>query len=119
MMRALPAPATEACRHCPAFREGLGATLQASEGTVLPSLLATQVEEGAWSAVVTTRGRGMFLIRRREGVQADACPLTAYEIRHSATQTPPEREQVVNSADGRMQNGAWRERRVRVGTKPG
>lgn len=100
MMRALPAPATEACRYCPAFREGLGATLQASEGTILPSRLATQVEEGLWNAVVTTRGRGMFLIRRREGVPADACPLTVYEIRHIATKTPPEREQVVNPAGG-------------------
>ncbi len=78
----------EHCEHCPAFMSGMGAMVRVNGFSVVPGRLAAQVTDGEWNAVVTTLGRGTFLIRRREGVPGSACPLRAFEIRHIAKESP-------------------------------
>lgn len=104
------------CVHCPAFMADMGATMCVSGVSVMPSRLAAQVTDGVWNAVVTTLGKGTFLIRRREMLAA-TCPLRAYEIRHIAADPPPDRNRREDSAGHRDRKGARRDLRVRVRTR--
>ena len=116
MKRQPPAAEAENCVHCPAFMADKGSAMCASGVSVIPSRLAAQVTDGVWNAVVTTLGKGTFLIRRRE-MQATACPLRAYEIRHIAADPSPDRNRREDSAGHRDRKGACRDLRVRVRTR--
>lgn len=76
------------CGHGRAFRSATEAAGSRIDISAIPCRVAAQVTDGVWNAVVTTLGRGTFLIRRRERSQAAACPLQAYEIRHIAADLP-------------------------------
>ena len=111
-----PVAETENCARCPAFMAAAGTTLSMNGFSVIPSRVAAQVADGVWNAVVTTLGKGTFLIRRRE-MQATACPLRAYEIRHIAADPSPDRNRREDSAGHRDRKGACRDLRVRVRTR--
>lgn len=117
MKRPLPAAEAGICVHCPAFMPDKGAALCASSFSVIPSRLAAQVTDGIWNAVVTTLGKGTFLIRRREGSLAAACPLRGFEIRYIPADPFPDRNRREDSAGHRDRKGACRDLRVRVRTR--
>ena len=116
MKRPPPAIEAENCVHCPAFVPDKGVALCASGVSVIPSRLAAQVTDGVWNAVVTTLGKGTFLIRCPKDRPVLACPLRAYEVRHIAPKPLPlRRNRPGNSADHRDRKEACRDLRMRVG----
>ena len=88
----------EDCAHCPACKVDGASAVCASNFSVIPSRLVAQVTEGVWNAVVTTLGKGTFLIRRSKNLPANACPLRAYEVRHVEAEARPRRKRVKNPA---------------------
>lgn len=51
--------------------------------TVIETRKVVQTTDEGWDAVVTSGGKGTFLIRRRKGRLSAQCPLLCYEIRRS------------------------------------
>ena len=113
MKRPLPAAEAENCVHCPAFMADKGATMGVSGVSVIPSRLAAQVTDGVWNAVVTTLGKGTFLIRRRKNQPANRCPLRSYEVRHIEVVSSPSRKRAKDSAVRRERTGTCRDLLVR------
>ena len=116
MKRNLPAAAAEDCSGCPAFMADPGATVRVSGFSVIPSRLAAQVADGVWNAVVTTLGKGTFLIRGPQDRPVQACPLRAYEIRHVAADPLPSRKRVKKPAGRQKGNGTGEGLFVRMPT---
>ena len=73
----------------PALMGEAGSTAYVHHFSVIPSCLTTQVTEGVWNAVVTTPGKGTFLIRRQKDQSTQPCPLRAYEIRYIEAVSKP------------------------------
>ena len=92
MKRNGPAVETADCDRCPAFKVADGAIVDVGNLVAIPGRLAAQETDGVWHAVVSTQGKGTFLVRRREGWAAAACPLRAYEIRFIAPDQPLDRK---------------------------
>lgn len=101
MKRKLPAAEAEDCSRCPALMVDTGATVRVSGVSIIPSRLAAQVTDGVWNAVVTTLGKGTFLIRGPQDRPVHACPLRAYEIRYVAADPVPSRKRAKNPAGRR------------------
>lgn len=80
------------------------------------SRLAAQETNGVWNAVVTTFGKGTFLIRRATILPANACPLRAYEVRHIAAGPPLVRKRAVNPAGRPARNEIYQDLLVRIRT---
>ena len=114
MKRQPPAAEVENCDRCPAVMADKGATVCASGFSVIPSRLAAQVTDGVWNAVVTTLGKGTFLIRSPQDRPAHACPLRAYEIRHVAADLLPSRKRVKNPEGRRKGKGTSENLFVRI-----
>ncbi len=87
-----PAAPVAACNGCPAVVKDGESVLCVEQWRVVSSQLMVQVTEGDWNAVVTTARKGMFLIRRRDGLSTEACPLLKYDIRHIAREFSPGQE---------------------------
>ena len=104
MTRRFPTTEAENCDRCPAFMADQGSTTCASGVSAISSRLAAQVTDGVWNAVVTTLGKGTFLIRRRE-TRAAACPLRAFEIRFIAADPHRDRKEACRNLRGRVRPG--------------
>ena len=113
MTRRFPTTEAENCDRCPAFMADQGSTTCASGVSVIPSRLAAQVTDGVWNAVVTTLGKGTFLIRRRKNQPANRCPLRSYEVRHIEVVSSPSRKRAKDSAVRRERTGTCRDLLVR------
>jgi len=85
---------TAGCEPCPAFMGDDGSTACVGHFSIIPSRMAAQVTDGVWNAVVTTLGKGTFLIRHATNLPANACPLRAYEIRYIEVVSSPVRKRV-------------------------
>ena len=70
------------CRSCPAYwgSEVLNGSVQ--NLTVISSKMVAQMTDSTWHAMLTSVGKGKFLIRRRKNRTANACPLLNYDVRH-------------------------------------
>ena len=116
MKRKLPAAEAETCDGCPAFKVEDASNVCVISISAIPSRLAAQVTEGVWNAVVTTLGKGTFLIRGPQERPVQTCALRAYEVRHIAPEPLPlRRNRPGNSADHRDRKEACRDLRMRVG----
>lgn len=114
MKRKLPAAAVEDCSHCPAFVPNTGATVRASGFFAVPSRLAAQVTDGIRNAVVTTFGKGTFIIRGPQDGSVHVCPLRAYDVRHVPADPPPDRNLPADQTDRRGPIEACQDQPVRV-----
>lgn len=83
------------CRQCPERLVSDSAGVSVSALSVVPSRLAAQGTDGVWNAVVTTHGKGTFLIRCAPNLPADTCPLRAYDVRWfpAASQSDPQEKE--------------------------
>lgn len=75
-----PSFGSTGCDSCPELLIFDGASASVSALSVISGRLAAQVTDGAWNAVVTTTGKGTFLIRRLTE-SAGVCSLRAYDVR--------------------------------------
>jgi hypothetical protein len=89
-----------------AREESEGSDLRVRNVTVIATRKVDQLMDGAWDTVVTSGGKGTFLIRRRKDRLSSQCPLLCYEVRridvggHSGQCDRPEHDRESDGQSG-------------------